>query len=170
MITKEYFTRAILISKEKLMVPKRHLTKIINYTTIVLEHNKSKIFLLSSSHTNLNGECKSLIKVLLTTWTELCLHTYSQGGVTDCGQYLIVTTGRDCQYNMVFFCDLTKLPDNTIKGKLELTSVVDKMEADYEVTFRSWRTMEHLDFMFYYQLTCCRLVCHKHRLRDGFPN
>lgn len=38
---------------------------------------------------------------------------------------------------MVFFCDLTALPDKTIEGKLELTSVVDKMEADYEV-FRNY--------------------------------
>ncbi|XP_057365002.1 prolyl endopeptidase-like [Daphnia carinata] len=55
-----------------------------------------------------------------------------QGGVTDCGRYLIVTTGRDCQYNNIYFCDLTALPDKTINGKLELVTVVDKMEADYE--------------------------------------
>jgi len=34
--------------------------------------------------------------------------------------------------NLVFFCDLSVLPDNTISGKLELTTIVDKMEADYE--------------------------------------
>lgn len=55
---------------------------------------------------------------------------YSQAEVTDCGKYLIVTTGRDCQYNMVFFCDLT---EKSINGKLDLTPVVDKMEADYDV-------------------------------------
>ena len=36
---------------------------------------------------------------------------------------------------MVFFCDLTALPNETISGKLELTSVVDKMEADYEAYY-----------------------------------
>merc|ERR1712071_531349 len=54
------------------------------------------------------------------------------GEVTDCGQYLIVTAGRDCSDNLVFFCNLSLLPEKTISGKLELTTVVDKMEADYE--------------------------------------
>lgn len=50
-----------------------------------------------------------------------------------CGNYLIVTTKRDCQDNMVFYSDLSALPDRAITGKLPLTTLVDKLEADYEV-------------------------------------
>ena len=35
---------------------------------------------------------------------------------------------------MVFFCDLSQLPDKTIQAKFDLVPVVDKMEADYEVS------------------------------------
>lgn len=61
---------------------------------------------------------------------------HRQGEVTDCGRYLIVTAGRDCEYNMVFYCDLQSLPNGTVSEKLPLTPVVDKLEADYEVKYR----------------------------------
>jgi prolyl oligopeptidase len=53
--------------------------------------------------------------------------------VSDCGQWLIVMPQKDCRDNLVFFCDLKSLPDNKISGKLSLTQVVHKLEADYEV-------------------------------------
>lgn len=51
--------------------------------------------------------------------------------VTDCGKWLLVFAMKDCRDNLVF---LTKLdPGSKIEGKLPLTKVVDKLEADYEV-------------------------------------
>ncbi|XP_021915784.1 prolyl endopeptidase isoform X1 [Zootermopsis nevadensis] len=52
--------------------------------------------------------------------------------VSDCGQWLIVMPQKDCRDNLLFFCDLKSLPDNKISGKLNLTQVVYKLEADYE--------------------------------------
>ncbi|PNF29234.1 Prolyl endopeptidase [Cryptotermes secundus] len=52
--------------------------------------------------------------------------------VSDCGQWLIITPQKDCRDNLVFFCDLKSLPDNKISGKVSLTQVVHKMDADYE--------------------------------------
>jgi hypothetical protein len=40
---------------------------------------------------------------------------------------------KDCRDNLVFFCDLKSLPENKISGKVNLTQVVHKLEADYEV-------------------------------------
>lgn len=51
--------------------------------------------------------------------------------VTDCGKYLIVSPVKDCRDNLLFFADLTKNPE--INGKLPLTQIVHKFEADYEV-------------------------------------
>jgi prolyl oligopeptidase len=53
--------------------------------------------------------------------------------VSDCGQWLIITPQKDCRDNLLFFCDLTALPNNEISGKVNLTQVVHKLEADYEV-------------------------------------
>jgi hypothetical protein len=53
--------------------------------------------------------------------------------VSDCGQWLIVMPQKDCRDNLIFFCDLKSLPDNKISGKVNLTQVVHKLEADYEV-------------------------------------
>jgi prolyl oligopeptidase len=53
--------------------------------------------------------------------------------VSDCGQWLIITPQKDCRDNLVFFCDLKSLPDNKVSGKVSLTQVVNKLEADYEV-------------------------------------
>lgn len=50
--------------------------------------------------------------------------------VSDCGKWLIVTPVKDCRDNLVFFTELK--PDMNITGKLELTQVVHKLEADYE--------------------------------------
>ncbi|XP_069687004.1 prolyl endopeptidase isoform X1 [Periplaneta americana] len=52
--------------------------------------------------------------------------------VSDCGQWLIITPQKDCRDNLLFFCDLKSLPDNKISGKVNLTQVVHKLEADYE--------------------------------------
>ncbi|XP_050674292.1 prolyl endopeptidase isoform X2 [Leptidea sinapis] len=50
--------------------------------------------------------------------------------VSDCGRYLIVTPVKDCRDNLLFFADLSKHPE--ISGKLPLTQIVHKFEADYE--------------------------------------
>ncbi|XP_047020636.1 prolyl endopeptidase isoform X1 [Helicoverpa zea] len=50
--------------------------------------------------------------------------------VTDCGKYLIVSPVKDCRDNLLFYADLSKQPD--ISGKLHLTQIVHKFEADYE--------------------------------------
>ncbi|XP_049816423.1 prolyl endopeptidase isoform X1 [Schistocerca nitens] len=52
--------------------------------------------------------------------------------VSDCGQWLIITPQKDCRDNLLFFCDLDILPNGKISGKLPLTQVVHKFEADYE--------------------------------------
>ena len=53
--------------------------------------------------------------------------------VSDCGQWLIITPQKDCRDNLLLFCDLRTLPNNEISGKVNLTQVVHKLEADYEV-------------------------------------
>ncbi|CAH1639526.1 unnamed protein product [Spodoptera littoralis] len=50
--------------------------------------------------------------------------------VTDCGKYLIVSPVKDCRDNLLFYADLTKQPE--LNGKLHLTQIVHKFEADYE--------------------------------------
>lgn len=52
--------------------------------------------------------------------------------VSDCGKWLIVTPVKDCRDNLVYFTELK--PDMKISEKLQLTQVVDKLEADYEVS------------------------------------
>lgn len=51
--------------------------------------------------------------------------------MTDCGKYLIVSPVKDCRDNLLFYADLTKQPE--LNGKLHLTQIVHKFEADYEV-------------------------------------
>ncbi|KAA0201447.1 hypothetical protein HAZT_HAZT004468 [Hyalella azteca] len=48
--------------------------------------------------------------------------------VSDCGKYLIVMPRQDCKDNLIYFAEL---PDN-ITGKIQLTPVVDELEAEYE--------------------------------------
>ncbi|XP_052739442.1 prolyl endopeptidase [Bicyclus anynana] len=50
--------------------------------------------------------------------------------VSDCGRYLLVSPVKDCRDNLLFFADLSKTPQ--IDGKLPLTQIVHKFEADYE--------------------------------------
>lgn len=50
------------------------------------------------------------------------------GRVTDCGKWLIVSLDKDIDKNIVFF---TKLPSE-ITGKLQLTQIVKKFEANWE--------------------------------------
>lgn len=53
--------------------------------------------------------------------------------MSDCGNYLIVSPQQDCRDNLVFFADLTEPLKTELKGKLTLTPVVTKFEADYIV-------------------------------------
>ena len=48
--------------------------------------------------------------------------------VSDCGQYVIITTHQECRDNRVFF---TKLPTD-IQGMFKLTTVIDEFKNDYE--------------------------------------
>jgi len=52
--------------------------------------------------------------------------------VSDCGNWLIVTPRKDCRDNLVYFTPLEK--GKEVKNNLPLTQVVDKFEADYEVS------------------------------------
>ena len=49
--------------------------------------------------------------------------------VTDCGQYLLVTTQQDCRDNLLYFAPLPP----SISDQIALTCIVDTFEADYEV-------------------------------------
>jgi hypothetical protein len=53
--------------------------------------------------------------------------------VSDCGQWLIIKPRLHSRDNLLFFCDLRTLPNNEILGKVNLTQVVHKLEADYQV-------------------------------------
>ncbi|CAK9809691.1 Prolyl endopeptidase [Anthophora plagiata] len=50
--------------------------------------------------------------------------------VSDCGKWLIITPVKDCRDNLVYFTELK--PGMKMNEKLQLTQVVDKLEADYE--------------------------------------
>lgn len=67
---------------------------------------------------------------------DLCIYTYfyltRDAQVSDCGNWLIVTPLKDCRDNLVYFTPLKK--GMIISGNLPLTQVVDKLEADYEVS------------------------------------
>ena len=53
--------------------------------------------------------------------------------VSDCGQWLIIKPRLGSRDNLLLFCDLRTLPNNEISGKVNLTQVVHKFEADYQV-------------------------------------
>jgi hypothetical protein len=64
----------------------------------------------------------------------LCFFSvFRNAEVSDCGQWLVVMPQKECRDNLIFFSDLKSLPDNKISGKVNLTQVVHKLEADYEV-------------------------------------
>ncbi|OAD58944.1 Prolyl endopeptidase [Eufriesea mexicana] len=50
--------------------------------------------------------------------------------VSDCGKWLIALPMKDCKDNLVYFTELT--PEMKITGKLQLTQIIDKLNADYE--------------------------------------
>lgn len=63
----------------------------------------------------------------------LITFNYFRGAeVSDCGNWLIVTPLKDCRDNLVYFTPLK--PGMNISNNLPLTQVVDKLEADYEVS------------------------------------
>nr|ACI03586.2 prolyl-endylpeptidase [Eurygaster integriceps] len=51
--------------------------------------------------------------------------------VSDCGRGVVILPSKFCHNNLVYFSDLSTLKDG-IKGKLDVTCIVDKFEADYE--------------------------------------
>lgn len=53
--------------------------------------------------------------------------------MSDCGNYLILTVIKDCRDNLVYFANLKK--NCEIKGKLPITPIVTKFEADYDVRY-----------------------------------
>ncbi|XP_043463530.1 prolyl endopeptidase isoform X2 [Leptopilina heterotoma] len=50
--------------------------------------------------------------------------------VSDCGKWLFVLPMQDCKDNLVYFTELKS--NEEIKGKFNLTQIVNKMEADYD--------------------------------------
>ncbi len=70
---------------------------------------------------------------------------YSRSEVSDCGRYLIVSASQSCEANTIFFADLSKLPDQTIKGKLEMIPVTGPMtDVEYEVCIYQKSTLHKL--------------------------
>ena len=66
------------------------------------------------------------------------MSTYSfcrGASVSDCGNYLIVNAQQDCRDNLVFYASLVEPLKTGFSTKLELTPVVTKFEADYDVRF-----------------------------------
>lgn len=58
---------------------------------------------------------------------------FRTGDVSDCGKYLLVTIQKDCRDDLVYFANLEETGE--INGKLNLTEVIGKFEADYNVSF-----------------------------------
>jgi prolyl oligopeptidase len=53
--------------------------------------------------------------------------------VTDCGNYLLVTTHSDCKYNIVYLASLSEQCAEGIRTQLVITPLVpEKFEADYD--------------------------------------
>lgn len=52
--------------------------------------------------------------------------------VSDCGRYLIMMIVEGCRDNLLYFADLEK--NGPITGKIPVTPVVTKFEADYDVS------------------------------------
>jgi len=70
--------------------------------------------------------------------------------VSDCGNWLIVTPLKDCRDNLLYFTPLKA--GMTISDNLPLTQVVDKLEADYEVSNEYFVYLSILYILMY--LTC----------------
>ncbi|CAG0914209.1 unnamed protein product [Notodromas monacha] len=51
--------------------------------------------------------------------------------LSDCGRYLFITPVKECKENLLFFFDLNSLGPEGIVGKVPLTPIVTKFEADY---------------------------------------
>lgn len=50
--------------------------------------------------------------------------------VSDCGKFLVLCIVKDCRDNIIYYSELEEEP----KGKLEFKKIVDKFEADYDVS------------------------------------
>jgi len=58
--------------------------------------------------------------------------------VSDCGEYLIVTTSESCKYNLIYYCSLKEQCKDGVKGKLSMTALVpEKFDADYDYVTNS---------------------------------
>jgi len=57
--------------------------------------------------------------------------------VSDCGKYLIVCPQQDCRDNLVYYADISEAMKTGIQSKIELTPLVTKFEADYDVSFHN---------------------------------
>ncbi|XP_073985709.1 prolyl endopeptidase-like isoform X1 [Rhodnius prolixus] len=51
--------------------------------------------------------------------------------VSDCGRWLVLEPRKMCHFNLLYFADLSALP-NGITGPIQLTEVVSTLEADYQ--------------------------------------
>ncbi|KAK0088492.1 hypothetical protein PV325_011793 [Microctonus aethiopoides] len=59
--------------------------------------------------------------------------------VTDCGNYLIITPIKDCRDNLLYYTEIGTSKD--ITGKLTVTKIVDKFEADYDYITNNGKKM-----------------------------
>ena len=65
-----------------------------------------------------------------TVWKLNICHHFRGAEVSDCGQYILVTTHQECRDNLLYFTKLKSSQD--ITGLFDLTQVVYKFEHDYE--------------------------------------
>lgn len=70
------------------------------------------------------------IECQLTAHSLLFLLSSRGAEVSDCGQYLIITTQQDCRDNLLYYAPL---PEH-VNSKIDLTCIIDTFEADYEVS------------------------------------
>lgn len=61
-----------------------------------------------------------------------CFTKFRDATVSDCGRWLVLEPRKMCHFNLLYFADLSALP-NGITGPIQLTEVVSTLEADYQV-------------------------------------
>lgn len=72
--------------------------------------------------------------------------------MSDCGNWLIVTPLKDCRDNLVYFTPLKKGME--ITNNLPLAQVVDKLEADYEVSKKYFVLLNIFTLLCCYHISC----------------